>query len=70
MILPGSRSVLLALKLARDPRLQAASKDWRFLKFRHLRKLAERSIPSAEIWDEQLDNDQPNGEDAVQMRMF
>lgn len=69
-VLPGSRSKLLASKLSRDPRLSEAAAAWRFLKFRHLRRLAERTYLTLETWNELLDHDQPSGEDAVQMRMF
>lgn len=69
-VLPGSRSKLLAFKLSRDPRMAEAAAAWRFLKFRHLRRLAERTYLTIEIWNELLDHDQPSGEDAVQMRMF
>ncbi|HZW03711.1 MAG TPA: hypothetical protein VFF68_07285, partial [Anaerolineaceae bacterium] len=70
IVLPGSRSKLLAFKLARDPRLAEAAADWRFLKFRHLRRLADRTYLTVDAWNELLDHDQPSGEDAVQMRMF
>ncbi len=42
IVLPGGRARLLAYKLRRDPRLRAlAEQRWRFVKFRHLRRLAE-----------------------------
>lgn len=42
IVLPGGRARLLAYKLRRDPRLRAAAEQrWRFVKFRHLRRLAE-----------------------------
>jgi hypothetical protein len=52
VVLPGSRANLLVYKLRRDPRLSKAfnptSGDWRFLKFRHLRSLAESPLLNRE----------------------
>jgi hypothetical protein len=71
LILPGSRSALLAFKLQRDPRLvQTVDAGWRFLKFRHLRRMLDRLDLSADIWEELLDQDPPLWEEAVQMKMF
>lgn len=42
IVYPGGRAALLLQKLRRDPRLQAfVDQDWGFLKFRHLRRLAD-----------------------------
>jgi hypothetical protein len=71
LVLPGSRSKLLAYKLHRDPHLaEAAAQGWRFLKFRHLRQLAERSNMTHDLWNELLDKDPPLWEDAVQIAML
>jgi hypothetical protein len=70
LVIPGSRSRLFNFKLNHDPRLAQVLSRWRILKFRHLRRLAERPYLTPEIWNELLDQDQPLGEDAVQMRMF
>ena len=43
LILPGSRSRLLEYKLQHNPYLaEAVFKGWRVVKFRHIRRLAER----------------------------
>lgn len=41
LVIPGGRSVLVAFKLQRDPRLRraAAEAGWRFVKYRHLRRI-------------------------------
>jgi hypothetical protein len=55
IVLPGGRSELLLTKLERDTRLlQAVSEGWEFLKFRHLRRLAENKSLTQESFDELL----------------
>ncbi|MBN1149009.1 MAG: hypothetical protein JXA78_17255 [Anaerolineales bacterium] len=55
IVVPGGRAGLLAHKMRRDPRLQSAVEaNWRFLKFRHLRWLAESETLERENLDEQL----------------
>jgi hypothetical protein len=72
IVVPGSRSSLIAYKLKHDPRLQKAIEQGaRFLKFRHVRALLERP-PAAltlENIEEQLGTD-PLTETAPQMRLF
>lgn len=71
LVLPGSRSSLLNLKLRRDARLNAAvEKGWHILKFRHLRQLASMNNLSKVLWDELLDGDPPRWEEATQPAMF
>ncbi len=71
LVIPGSRSSLLNLKLRRDPRLNAAlDSGWHILKFRHLRQLAEMSNLTHALWDELLDGDPPSWEEATQIPMF
>jgi hypothetical protein len=71
LVLPGSRSKLLAFKLHRDPHLaQFADKGWRFLKFRLLRQLAERPQMTLHLWNELLDTDPPLWEEAVQIALL
>ena len=41
ILLPGGRAGLLAYKQKRDPALRAASKNWRFIKFRLLRTVGD-----------------------------
>lgn len=51
LVLPGGRAALVALKLKRDPRLQAAvARDhWVFIKYRHLRRMAAEINQRADI---------------------
>jgi hypothetical protein len=58
IVIPGGRAGLIGHKLQRDPRLQAAVQSgWRFLKFRHLRWLAENDNLERANLDEQLELD-------------
>lgn len=51
VVLPGRRSRLALEKLSRDPRLAAARQaGWRFVKFRHVRRLAGAQEQAA-FWD-------------------
>lgn len=70
IVLPGGRSNLLRFKLDRDPRLNRAAQNWQFLKFRHLRQLAERPDVTLEEWDRLLNADPPRWEKATQMTIF
>jgi len=55
IVLPGGRANLVMYKLRCDPRLeQAVQKGWRFLKFRHVRRLAESQLLTRETLDEQV----------------
>ncbi len=70
IVLPGGRANLLAYKLRHDPRLdQAVRAGWRFIKFRHLRRLAENPFLNPETWAKQIDSDPPELQ-AMQMDMF
>lgn len=58
LVVPGSRASLLAYKLAHDGRLQSAAQtNWRLIKFRHVRRLAEDASLSPENLEERLDMD-------------
>lgn len=71
LVLPGGRSLLLNLKLRRDPRLNAAVETgWHTLKFRHLRQLAGKTNLTQAVWEEMLDGDPIRGEEASQPAMF
>lgn len=71
IVLPGSRAQLLAFKLERDPRLaETTSAGWRFLKFRHLYRLAERPDLTLALWSELLDKDPPVIKEATQLDIF
>jgi len=73
LVLPGSRSRLLTFKLRRDPRLAAALRGWRILKFRHLRAIAQQLSGQPQVdpnaWEQMLDQD-PLTDEATQMPLF
>lgn len=70
IVLPGARASLVVYKLRRNPRLrQAVEAGWRFLKFRHLRHLAESPTLTRQNLDEQLQLD-PLTEALEQMRLL
>jgi len=70
IVLPGSRSNLMAIKLRLNPVLnRAVQSGWRFLKYRHLRSLADNPLISRETWSMQLGSDPPEYQSA-QMNMF
>ncbi len=55
IVLPGGRANLVLYKLKQDPRLQKiVDSGWRFLKFRHLRRLAENPMLNRETLDDQF----------------
>lgn len=71
LVLPGSRALLLSLKLERDPRLNSAvAAGWRIMKFRLLRDIAKRPNLTLSLWEDLLDGDPPRWEEATQMSIF
>jgi len=55
IVLPGSRANLVMYKLHRNPQLkQSVDTGWRFLKFRHVRRLAESALLTHFTFDEQV----------------
>jgi hypothetical protein len=72
LVLPGSRANLVAYKTRRDPRIaKAMSLGWRFLKFRLLRQLLDRTNLTFEVFEEQLQTDPPHWEgESSQMSIF
>jgi hypothetical protein len=55
IVLPGGRANLVLYKLKQDPRLQKiVDSGWRFLKFRHLRRLADNPILNRDTMDDQF----------------
>ncbi len=71
LVFPGSRSNLLAYKLQNDVRLvRAIQSNWHFLKFRHLRAIAERTQLTPELWQNLLDQDPPVWQEPAQMAFF
>jgi hypothetical protein len=58
IVVPGRRAPLTLYKIGRDPRLSLAANDgWRFVKFRHVRRLAENRSLTRESFMELLDLD-------------
>jgi hypothetical protein len=61
IVIPASRANLIIYKLRRDPRLSRAfhptQGNWRFLKFRHLRSLAESPVINRDDLDQLLSLD-------------
>jgi hypothetical protein len=72
LVLPGSRANLVAYKLRHDPRLEEAmARGWRFLKFRLLRQLLERSALTLAEFDNLLQTDPLHWEgESTQMSIF
>ena len=72
LVLPGSRANLVAYKTRHDPRLgEAMSLGWRFLKFRLLRQLLDRTNLTFEVFEELLQTDPPHWEgESSQMSIF
>ena len=65
ILLPGRRAALALYKIERDPRFRQAVEDgWRFIKFRHLRRLAENKSLTRESFSELLELDPPTLEQA------
>jgi hypothetical protein len=68
--LPGGRSNLVAFKLQHDPRLrQAVEEGWRFVKYRHVRWLAQNPLLDRAVLDPFLTQDTLTYE-LPQMRLF
>ena len=70
IVLPGGRANLVSFRLKHDPRLLQLTKDWHFLKFRHLKDISDQSDLSSKGWDDILDNDPPHWENARQIAML
>jgi hypothetical protein len=58
LVIPGGRASLVRFKINRDPRLkQATQLGWYFIKYRHVRRLAENEYLSKENFFDQLSQD-------------
>ncbi|MEX1247044.1 MAG: hypothetical protein WEA61_01060 [Anaerolineales bacterium] len=58
VVVPGRRAALALYKIERDPRLRQAIEDgWRFIKFRHVRRLAENLSLTRESFTDLLELD-------------
>ena len=70
IVLPGGRSGLVLRKLENDARLKTEmDKGWRFLKFRHLRRMGENQSLTQDSFKEQLALD-PLSEDETQIPLL
>lgn len=70
IVLPGGRANLAAYKLSKDKNLKKeVDQGWIFLKFRHLRRLMDNPLLSAENFIEQLELD-PLTYTATQIRLL
>ncbi len=67
LVIPGGRANLLMYKLRHDPRLTGTG--WQFLKFRHVRALAESAEITRENWQERFALD-PLTYESAQMRLL
>lgn len=71
LVLPGSRSRLLDYKLEHNPALTAAVQSgWRIVKFRHIRRLAERQNLTRKLWEALLNTDPPSWAEPTQLPIF
>jgi hypothetical protein len=72
IVLPGSRSRLLAYKLNKDPNLARLvhENDWKFMKFRHIRALDLKQNLTIEKWLSLIQLDPPLWEEATQISIF
>ena len=71
LVLPGGRANLALYKLNHNAYLKKAIEDqgWRFLKFRHVRRLIDNSLLDQDMFEEQLDLD-PLKDATPQMRLL
>ncbi|GAB4582108.1 MAG: hypothetical protein Fur0022_48630 [Anaerolineales bacterium] len=67
LVIPGGRANLLLFKIRHDPRLMG--NGWQFLKFRHIRQLADSAELTPENWQERLLLD-PLTYESAQMRLL
>ncbi|NUM46844.1 MAG: hypothetical protein HUU38_19230 [Anaerolineales bacterium] len=67
LVIPGGRANLMLYKLRHDPRLGQVG--WQFLKFRHVRALAESAEITRENWQERFALD-PLTYESAQMRLL
>jgi len=69
LVIPGGRAGLVAYKEERDPALAERMKDYRVIKYRFVRALAEVPVMTRETFEEQIAND-PVEQSKGQMMMF
>lgn len=68
-VIPGGRASLITYKTQRDPALAARLKNYRLVKYRHLRTLLERPTLTRETFAQQLASD-PLEKSKAQIIMF
>jgi hypothetical protein len=69
IVLPGGRASLAAYKQQRDPALAERMREWRLLKFRLLRSLADIPVLNRQTFEEQITSD-PVEQAQGQLMMF
>lgn len=70
IVIPGSRSNLIAYKLKRDPNLRLLKgDDWQLVKYRQLRNLATNPLLSRDLFNTQITGDPPEFHSA-QLALF
>lgn len=71
LVIPGSHSRWISYKLMHDARLsEMINRDWRIIKFRHIRHLAGFPDLTLSQLESMLDNDPIQWNDAAQMTIF
>jgi hypothetical protein len=71
LIYPGSRAALMHYRMQEDSRFsEAADQHWHFVKFRHVRRLAEDDQLSVASWKALLDRDPPLREPPAQLQII
>jgi hypothetical protein len=69
LVLPGSRSNLVAYKRQVNPWLDEQLEDWHIIKYRHISHLVVNPMLTLEVFDLLLDNDPPEYQ-PLQMQLF
>ena len=71
-VYPGSRAALIYWRFQQDYRLSEAQRDggWHLVKFRHIRRLAERDLITLEVWRDLIDSDPPMREAPAQLKII
>jgi len=70
-VYPASRAGLIHYRLQHDFRLAEAMKEgWHLVKFRHIRRLAERESITLDAWQDLLDRDPPMREPPAQLQII
>lgn len=72
IVIPGSRSRLLSYKLDKNPQLRRSVENgaWKFIKFRHLHFLSQKTSLVLDSWLDLINLDPPVWQDIIQMDIF